>query len=44
MIQMHRVMYSSIQRGGPETARRATLDHLQMIGMDLLATPRRVVE
>ena len=41
MLQMHRLIYAAILRGDPETARRGMLDHLHMVGMDLLATPRR---
>jgi GntR family transcriptional repressor for pyruvate dehydrogenase complex len=44
MLQMHRLIYEAILRGDPETARRGMVDHLHMVGMDLLATPRRDVE
>ncbi len=44
MLRTHRLIYEAIRRGDPETARRGMLDHLHMVGMDLLATPQDIVE
>jgi DNA-binding FadR family transcriptional regulator len=40
MLRMHRLIFEAINISDPETARRAMLDHLHMVGMDLLASPR----
>lgn len=44
MLRMHRLIYEAIRRGDPETARSSMLDHLNVVGMDLLATPRHIVD
>lgn len=44
MLRTHRLIYEAIRRGDPETARLGMLDHLQMVGMDLLTTPQHIVE
>ena len=44
MLRMHRLIYDAILRGDPETARRAMVDHLHMVGMDLLAPSRSDIE
>jgi GntR family transcriptional repressor for pyruvate dehydrogenase complex len=40
MLRMHELIFEAISMSDPDTARRLMLDHLHMVGMDLLANPR----